>query len=136
MVRRCNVPGAKSLSKISATRMDDYDDDMLDRPDFLQITRKDRQTGKKRKLEECPLDDSLTSKQKTAVEEVTYLFPQMSSKTIMTETLSVLDAASSAQCKTSTMKDDLRRQIIVGVEVAKQAVQQRRTRLGLRNQPI
>jgi len=66
--------------------------------DFLQITKKIyRQIGKKRKLQECPLDDSLTSKQKTAVEEVTYLFPQMSPKTIMMETLRVLDAASSAE---------------------------------------
>ena len=104
--------------------MDDYDDDVLDRPDFLQITKKDWRAGKKRKLQECPLDDSLSYKQKTAVDEITYLFPQMSPKTIMTETLRVLDAASSAQKKTSTMKGDLRRQIIIGVEVARQAVQQ------------
>ncbi|EGI68859.1 hypothetical protein G5I_02437 [Acromyrmex echinatior] len=70
--------------------MDDYDDDDLDRSDFLQITKKDSRTD----------------------------------KTIMTETLRVLDAASSAQSKTSSMKGDLRRQIIVGVEVARQAVQQ------------
>ncbi|EGI60172.1 hypothetical protein G5I_11646 [Acromyrmex echinatior] len=77
---------AKSLSKMNTSRMDDYDDDVLDRPDFLQIIKKDWQTDKKKKLQECPLDDSLSYKQKTAVDEITYLFPQMS-PTIMTETL-------------------------------------------------
>ena len=42
----------------------------------------------------------------------------------MAETLLVLDEASSAQRKTSTMRGDFRRRIIVGVEVAKQTVQQ------------
>lgn len=41
----------------------------------------------------------------------------------MTKTLKVLDVASEAQSKTSSMKGDLRRQIIVGVEVGRQAVQ-------------
>lgn len=34
---------------------------------------------------ECPLDDSLSSAQKTAVEEVTKLFPEMSPKAVMAE---------------------------------------------------
>ena len=55
---------------------------------------------------------------------MTYAFPEMSPSTIMTEALRVLDEASSAQRETSTMKGDFRRKIIVGVEVAKQAVQQ------------
>ncbi|KYN35120.1 hypothetical protein ALC56_10546 [Trachymyrmex septentrionalis] len=50
---------------------------MLDRSDLLQITKKNRQTGKKRKLQECPLVDFLTSNQKTAVENVTYKFFEM-----------------------------------------------------------
>ena len=70
-----NVPGSKSLSKMSATRMDDYDDDDLDRSEFLQITKKDSRTGKLRKLQECPLDNSLSYRQKVAGEEITYLFP-------------------------------------------------------------
>lgn len=114
----CNVPGAKSLSKMSTSRME-YEDAILDRPDFMQITKRDHKAGKRKKFQECPLDDSLSYKQKVAVEEVTYLFPQMSSKTIMTETLRVLDAVSTAQRKTSSMKSDLRRQIIVGVKIAR-----------------
>lgn len=58
------------------------------------------------------------------MDEITYLFLQMSPKTIVTETLRVLNAAYGAQKKTSSMKGDLRHQIIVGVEVARQAVQQ------------
>ena len=42
----------------------------------------------------------------------------------MTETLRVLDAASNAQRKTFSMKGDLRQQIIVRVEEARQTVQQ------------
>ena len=116
-----NVPGAKSLSKMSATSMDDVDGDMLERPDFQRIT-KDTWTGKKRKLQQCPLHDSLTSYQRTAVEERTQLFSAIPGK-IMAETLLALDEASSAQRKTSTMRGDFRRRIIVGIEVAKQAVQ-------------
>jgi len=41
----------------------------------------------------------------------------------MADTLDVLDHASSAQRKTSTMKGDFRRHIIVGIGVAKEAVQ-------------
>jgi len=48
----------------------------------------------------------------------------MSPKTIMTETLRVLDAASNAQRKIFSMKGDLRRQIIVRIEEARQTVQQ------------
>ncbi|KYN38430.1 hypothetical protein ALC56_07206 [Trachymyrmex septentrionalis] len=59
---------------------------------------------------------------KSAVESVTYAFPEISPSTIMTEALRVLDEASSAQRETSTMKGDFRRKIIVGVEVAKQAI--------------
>lgn len=42
----------------------------------------------------------------------------------MTETLRVLDAASNAQRKIFSMKGDLRRQIIVRIEEARQTVQQ------------
>lgn len=70
-----NVPGAKSLSKMSASRMD-YEDDILDRVDFMQITKRDQKAGKRRKFQECLLDDTLSYKQKMAVEEITYLFPQ------------------------------------------------------------
>ncbi|KYN38477.1 hypothetical protein ALC56_07123 [Trachymyrmex septentrionalis] len=94
---------------------------MLERPDFQRIT-KDTWTGKKRKLQQCPLHDSLTSYQRTAVEERTQLFSAIPGK-IMAETLLALDEASSAQRKTSTMRGDFRRRIIVGIEVAKQAVQ-------------
>jgi len=59
----------------------DYDDDILDRSDFMKITKKDQQAGKRRKVQECPLDDALSYKQKAAVDEITYLFPQMSPKT-------------------------------------------------------
>jgi len=101
--------------------MEVYEVDMLDQSDFRQI-KKDGQAGKKRKIQERPLDDSLTSNQKSAVESVTYAFPEISPSTIMTEALRVLDEASSAQRETSTMKGDFRRKIIVGVEVAKQAI--------------
>jgi len=47
----------------------------------------------------------------------------MSPKTIMTETLRVLDAASNAQRKIFSMKGDLRRQIIVRIEEARETVQ-------------
>jgi len=60
--KESNVPGAKSLSEMSATSMDDDDEDMLERPDFQRIMKKDTRTGKKRKLQECPLDDSLRIK--------------------------------------------------------------------------
>lgn len=49
-----NIPGSRSFSKMNATRMDGYEDDVLDNPDFFKITKKDRQMGKKRKLQECP----------------------------------------------------------------------------------
>jgi len=48
----------------------------------------------------------------------------MSPKTIMTETLRVLDAASNAQRKIFFMKGDLCRQIIVRIEEARQTIQQ------------
>ena len=41
----------------------------------------------------------------------------------MTETLRVLDAASSAQRRTTSIRGDFCRSIIVGVEMARQAVQ-------------
>ncbi|KYN29098.1 hypothetical protein ALC57_01461, partial [Trachymyrmex cornetzi] len=79
---------------------------------------------KKRKgLVECNLDDRLSSRQKDAIEEVTYLFPQMSPKSVVAETLRVLDIAGEAEMRTQTMKGDLRRQIKVGVNVAKIAMQ-------------
>ena len=42
----------------------DYDDDVLDRVDFLKITKRNHQVGKRRKLQECPLNDALTSKRR------------------------------------------------------------------------
>ncbi len=36
-----NVPGAKSLFKMSATRMD-YEDDILDRTDFMKTTKRNQ----------------------------------------------------------------------------------------------
>ncbi|EGI60169.1 hypothetical protein G5I_11642 [Acromyrmex echinatior] len=120
--KKSNIPGAKSLSKISANRMD-YEDDILDKPDFLQIKKRDYQADKRRKVQECFLDDALSYRQKTAVDEVTYLFSQMSPKIVMTEILRVLDAASNVQRKTTSMKGDLRRQIIINVKVTRQAVQ-------------
>ena len=38
--KESNVPGSRSLSKMGANRMD-YDDDVLDRVDFLKITKRD-----------------------------------------------------------------------------------------------
>ncbi|EGI59855.1 hypothetical protein G5I_11975 [Acromyrmex echinatior] len=67
-----NVPGSRSLSKMGANRMD-YNDDVLDRMDFLKITKRDHQVGKRRKLQECPLDDALSYRQKAEVDEITYL---------------------------------------------------------------
>ncbi|XP_018377655.1 PREDICTED: uncharacterized protein LOC108770518 [Trachymyrmex cornetzi] len=60
---------------------------------------------------------------KDAIEEVTALFPQMSPKSVMAETLRVLETAGEAERRTQSMKGDLRRQIKVGVNVAKIAVQ-------------
>ncbi|KYN29295.1 hypothetical protein ALC57_01273 [Trachymyrmex cornetzi] len=60
---------------------------------------------------------------KDAIEEVTGLFPQMSPKSVVAETLRVLDIAREAERWTQTMKSDLWRQIKVGVNVAKIAVQ-------------
>ncbi|KYN21285.1 hypothetical protein ALC57_06384 [Trachymyrmex cornetzi] len=103
----------------------DFEDDELDRVDFFKISKKAGHGGlKKRKgLVECPLDDRLSSRQKDAIEEVTVLFPQMSPKSIMAETLRVLETAGEAERRTQSMKGDLRRQIKVGVNVAKVAVQ-------------
>lgn len=118
-----NIPGSHALAKLSSKRME-FEDDELDREDFFQISKKIGHGLKKRKgLVECQLDDRLSSKQKDAVEEVTRLFPQMSPKSIMTETLRVLDMAGEAERRTQTMKGDLRRQIKVGVNVAKIAIQ-------------
>ena len=74
-------------------------------------------------MQECPLDDSLSFRQKAAVDEITY-FRRCFQRSLYRETLRVLDAASSAQRKTFSMKGDLRRQIIIGVEMARQAIQQ------------
>ncbi|EGI60175.1 hypothetical protein G5I_11650 [Acromyrmex echinatior] len=80
-------------------------------------------TGKRRKVQECFLNDALSYRQKAAVDKIIFLFPQMSPKTVMIEILRILDAASNAQRKTTSMKNDFHRQIIIGVEVARQAVQ-------------
>ncbi|XP_018377450.1 PREDICTED: uncharacterized protein LOC108770382 [Trachymyrmex cornetzi] len=118
-----NATGSRALSKISSKRME-FEDDEWDREDFFQISKKTGHGMKKRKgLVECQLDDRLSSKQKDAIEEVTELFPQMSPKSIMVETLRVLDMAGEAERRTQTMKGDLRRQMKVGVNVAKIAIQ-------------
>ncbi|KYN21052.1 hypothetical protein ALC57_06591, partial [Trachymyrmex cornetzi] len=118
-----NCPGAHALTKTSTKRMD-YEDDELDRVDFFKIPKRPGHGLKKRKgLVECELDDRLTSAQKDAIKEVTALFPQMSPKAVMAETLRVLETAGEAERRTQTMKGDLRRQIKVGVNVAKIAVQ-------------
>ena len=72
---------------------------------------------------ECHLDDRLSAGQKTAIEEVTDLFPQMSPKSVVAETLRVLNIAGEAERRTLTMNEALRRQIKVGVNVAKIVVQ-------------
>jgi len=86
-----NAPGSHSLSKMSSSRMN-YEDEDLDRDDFFDITKTSRSSKSSRfsssvkrrhELVECILDDRL-SKQKTAVEEMTQLFPHIS---IMAETL-------------------------------------------------
>ncbi|XP_018376310.1 PREDICTED: uncharacterized protein LOC108769691 [Trachymyrmex cornetzi] len=118
-----NCPGAHALSKLSSKRMD-YEDDELDRVDFFKISKRAGHGLKKRKgLVGCQLDDRLSSRQKDAIEEVTALFPQMSPKSVMAETLRVLETAGEAERRTQTMKGDLRRQIKLGVNVAKIAVQ-------------
>ena len=118
-----NVPGSHALSKMSSKRMD-FEDDELDREDFFKISRKGAHKLKKRRgLVECGLDDSLSCRQKDAVEDVVNMFPQMSPKSVMAETLRVLNIAADAEKRTQTMKGDLRRQIIIGVNVAKVAIQ-------------
>ncbi|XP_018364345.1 PREDICTED: uncharacterized protein LOC108762038 [Trachymyrmex cornetzi] len=118
-----NCLGAHALSKLSSKRMD-FEDDELDRVDFFKIPKRPGRGLKRRKgLAEYHLDDRLSSCQKDAIEEVTALFPQMSPKSVMAETLRVLETAGEAERRTQTMKGDLRRQIKVGVNVAKIAVQ-------------
>ncbi|EGI70783.1 hypothetical protein G5I_00415 [Acromyrmex echinatior] len=118
-----NAPGSHALTKISSKRLD-LEDDEWDREDFFKVSKKGSPGMKKRKgLVECGLDDRLSSSQKTAVEEVTGLFPQMSPKSVVAETLRVLDIAGEAERKTVSMNGALRRQIKVGVNVAKIAVQ-------------
>ncbi|XP_018377266.1 PREDICTED: uncharacterized protein LOC108770270 [Trachymyrmex cornetzi] len=118
-----NCPGAHAMSKISSKRLD-YEDDEWDRTDFFKISKRAGHGLKKRKgLVKCQLDDRLSSCQKDAIEEVTALFPQMSPKSVMAETLRVLETAGEAERRTQSIKGDLRRQIKVGVNVAKIAVQ-------------
>lgn len=101
----------------------EFEDNELDREDFFKISKRGGHGLKKRKgLVKCHLNDRLSSKQKD-VKEVIGLFPQMSPKSVMAETLRVLDMAREAERRTQTMKGDLRRQIKVGVNVAKIAVQ-------------
>ncbi|EGI67664.1 hypothetical protein G5I_03709 [Acromyrmex echinatior] len=78
---------------------------------------------KRRGLVECNLDDRLSSSQKTAVEEVTGFFPQMSPKSVVAEMLCVFDIADKAERRTQKMNGALRRQIKVDVNVAKIAMQ-------------
>ncbi|XP_011062989.1 PREDICTED: uncharacterized protein LOC105151143 [Acromyrmex echinatior] len=112
------------MSKISSRRLE-LEDDEWDREDFFpKIPKKETQSLKRRRgWVECNLDDRLSSNQKTAVEEVTGLFPQMSPKSVVAETLRVLDIAGEAERRTQTMNGALRRQIKIGVNVAKIAVQ-------------
>ncbi|KYN17799.1 hypothetical protein ALC57_09903, partial [Trachymyrmex cornetzi] len=118
-----NCPGSHALSRLGSKRMD-FEDDELDREDFFKLSKRGGHGMKRRKgLVECELDDRLSSHQKDAIEEVTALFPQMSPKSIMAETLRVLETAGEAERRTQSMKGDLRRQIKVGVNVAKIAVQ-------------
>ena len=69
---------------------------------------------KRRGLVECNLDDRFSSNQKT-VEEVTGLFPQMSPKSVVAETLRILDIAGEVERRTQTMNGALRWQVKVGV---------------------
>ena len=93
----------------------DFQDDELDREDFFKISKRGAHKLKKRRgLVERNIDDRLSSAQKDAIEEVTNLFPQMSLKSMMAETLRVLEIAGNAEKRTQTMKGDLRRQIIGG----------------------
>jgi len=64
------------------------------------------------------------------VEEITYLFPQMSLKSIMAKILKVLNLVEKAEKRTIIIKGDLKRQIIVAVNVAKLAVQKLRCHEG------
>ncbi|EGI62171.1 hypothetical protein G5I_09524 [Acromyrmex echinatior] len=117
-----NAPGSHALTKISSKWLE-LEDDEWDREDFFKVSKKGSPSLKKRKgLVECRLDDRLSSSQKTAV-EVTGLFPQMSPKSVVAETLRVLDIAGEAERRTVSMNGALRRQIKVGVNVAKIAVQ-------------
>ncbi|KYN28026.1 hypothetical protein ALC57_02566, partial [Trachymyrmex cornetzi] len=123
-----NCPGAHALSKLSSKRMD-FEDDELDRVDFLKVTKRAGHGLKKRKgLVECNLDDKLTSGQKDAIEEITMLFPQMSPKTVMAETLRVLEIAGEAERKTQSMKGDLRRHIIKALQQTVQELREENRR--------
>ena len=125
-----------AVSKMSSKRQE-CDDDKWDRQGPSSLSNKARQGHKKRRgLAECNLDDRLTAAQKTAVEEVTGLFPQMSPKTVVVETLRVLDNAGEAERKTQHMNGALRRQIKVGVNAAKVAVQQLLTVIDKRAEPM
>ncbi|KAG5327721.1 PO11 protein, partial [Pseudoatta argentina] len=118
-----NASGSRAMTKISSRRLE-LEDDEWDREDFFKIPNKGAQSLKRRRgWIECNLDDRLSSGQKTAVEEVTGLFPQMSPKSVVAETLRVLDIAGEAERRTQTMNGALRRQIKVGVNVAKIVVQ-------------
>ena len=119
-----NAPGSHAVSRMSSKRLE-CDDDEWDGEGFCSLSNKKLQGLKKRRgLVECNLDDRLTAAQKTAVEEVTGLFPQMSPKSMVVDTLRKLDIAGDAERKTQSMNGALRRQIKVGINVAKVAVQQ------------
>ncbi|KYN21795.1 hypothetical protein ALC57_05825, partial [Trachymyrmex cornetzi] len=130
-----NAAGSHALTKLTANRME-YEADDLDKDDFLKIVKKGGRGPKKRRgLVEYQFDGRLTSKQKDAVEEVTGLFPQMSPKSVVAETLRVLEIAGEAERRTTTMKGDFRRQIKVGVNVAKIAVQRLVTDIAKHSRP-
>jgi len=80
---------------------------------------------KRKRLIESSLDNPLSSAQKVTVEEIISLFPQISPRAIVAETLRIFDAAQ--QC-TSTMKGDLKRRIIVYVAIQKFATDSIRDR--------
>ncbi|EGI67663.1 hypothetical protein G5I_03708 [Acromyrmex echinatior] len=98
------MPLDLAMAKISSKRLE-LEDDEWDRENFFKISKKGTQGLKKRRG------------------LVTGLFPQMSPKSVVAETLRVLDIAGEAERRTQTMNGALRRQIKVGVNVAKIAVQ-------------
>ncbi|EGI58601.1 hypothetical protein G5I_13287 [Acromyrmex echinatior] len=89
-----NALGSRAMAKISSRRLE-LEDDKWTRRTFLRSRRREAQD----------------SSQKTAIEEITSLFPQMSPKSVVAKTLRVLDIAGEAERRIQTMNGALRRQI-------------------------